>query len=735
MSAVARTAASRLGLPLGPIAACALAAVVALLATGVRPLEVLAIGGYEVLFVGAPGIAALRLLQPRLASPLAWVALGWPLGYAIEVVVFAFGTAIGAQWLMWALPVAAGALAAVAWRRRRGGPPAVPPAPASAPAWATAGIVVTALAVLGFGLFSTYPIPRNVDGVVLYADHVFDVTLMAEASHHWPLTNPNVSGEPLRYHVLSFVHGAALGTTTGVELDVVVLRALPVTVLCLVALQVAWLATRVAPRRRWVPPGAVAVLLLAGELDLDPFREAPFLGLFLGNLVLSPSNALALPFAIGAIGLVLGVIAARRAPGARTWILLAALTAGAVASKGSALPVLLGSLGLYVVARLVLDRVVDRRAIAALGVAAAASIVVYLALFSGGGEAGATIDPLGYLDYGLFADGGGLGHLARDLALTAALLAPWAGAVLLIGRVRGRARLRALWLGCVVVTGLLLFALISQPGLAQVYFKHLAAPAGAVLSVWGIARAWPAMSTRRTVAIGLALLAAGVAVAGAIGIAEPDAAEPPASLYAVWLGALAVLIVVATIAAAPRRAAWPACAIVVLVAFTVLDGPLDGLPPWLKAEREGRAHHIADAAAGPRGINQELLRALTWLRDHSDPDDVIATDTHLIAEGSPYARYFYPGAYSERRTFLGAWDYTAEGLAATEGGPPAFAVRRRLNEAAYAGDTAALARLRDDYGVRYLIVDEHHAGPAPGLAGLPLAYESPNVRIYRLDDG
>lgn len=731
-----QTPAWLLGLPQGPIAVCVLVAAGGLLVTGVRPLDVVAIGMYEMLFVLLPGVAALRLLLPRLASPLAWTALGWPLGFAIELVVFVVGTALDAQWLMWALPPAGVALAAMTWRRQGVGQPSVPRTRASAASWATAAVVVVSLGVLALGPFATYPIPRNVESVVLYDDHVFDVALMAEASQHWPMTNPNVSGEPLRYHVLAFVHGAALGTTTGVELDVIVLRAMPVTLLLLIALQAAWLAIRVAPRRPWAAPTAVAILLLAGELDFDPLREAPFVGLFFNNFVLSPTNAFALPFVMATIGLILGLIGTRAAPGPRTWILLAVLVAAAVGSKGSSLPLLLGSLGLYVVARGVLDRVIDRRAIAAMCVAVAASVVVFLALFSGGGDAGAAIDPLAYLDYAVFAEGGdGPSHRLWGLIVTAALLAPWAGALLLFGRVRGRSRLKAVWLASVLGAGLLLFGLVAQPGLSQVYFKHLAAPAGAVLSAWGIARAWPtAITTRRAVAVGIGAMTAALVLAGAIFVWAPDADDRTIRLYAVCLAAVAAMVVLATIALAPRRAALPACAIAALVAFTTLDGPLDSLPPWAQAQRAGQAHHVADQAAGPRGINQELLHAFVWLRDHSRPDDVIATDTQLTAQGGLYARYFYPAAYAERRTFLGGWDYTPAGVASiAEDGPAPFAERRRLNEAAYAGDSGALSELHDRYGVRYMVVDERHAGPAPALAGLlPRIYASPDVEIYRL---
>jgi hypothetical protein len=729
------------GFPVGPTAASVVAATIVLLATGVRPGEALAIAGYEIAFVVVPGVALLSIVAPRVRSPLAAVALGWPLGCAVELVVFAAGTAIGAQWIIWMLPVAGLVLGAVTWHRRSDTRTAAAlPAPRLAISWVTVGVVAVALSALAFGPFATYPIPRSVPSVVLYPDHVFDMTLMAEATQHWPLTNPNVSGEPLRYHVAVFVHGAALARTTGVELDVIVLRALPVMLLLVVALQIAWLTTRAAPRRPWAVPAAVAILLMAGELDFDPLRTAPFVGLFLQDFVLSPTNAFALTFVIPVIGLLLGISTSREAPARRSWLLLFVLVAGAIGSKGSALPVLLGALGLYIVARAVLDRVIDRRALIALGVSVLAAVLVFVALFSGGGSAGVTIKPFAFLHYAALGDTGGpAARVFWGVITIAALLAPWAGGLLLVGRLHGTARHHGLLLACVLATGVGLFLLVSQPGASQLYFLQLAAPAGATLSAWGVARAWPAdLTIRRAVGVGAGILVAALALAAAIYVWAPNDADVTPRLYSVCLVAVLAIIAAAAITSARRRASLIACGAAALVAFTALDASLDSFPPWFRLEREGRPHYTSDHADGPRGINQDLLHALVWLRDHSSRDDVIATDTQETGRGeTAEPRYFYPSAYAERRTFLGGWGYTPDAVSssASQNGMAPFADRRRLNAAAYTGDPSALHQLRDRYGVRYLVADGVHGARSAALRRLlPTVYERGEVRIYRLDD-
>lgn len=730
-----RTGAARVA----PVLACAAVAAAVLLATGVRPRELLALAGYEALFVVLPGVVALRALLPQPGSWVTQLALGWPLGYALEVALFAFGTWVGAPWLQVALPIVAG-LALVARLRRRDGAPRVATTPAfdRGTAWATAAVAVAALVLFALGPFASYPLPRGVPSVVLYADNVFDIALTAEASEHWPLTNANVAGEPLRYHVLAFVHGGAIGRTTGVELDVVVLRWMPTVLLLIVALQVAWLARRVAPRRRWAPPAAVAILLLAGELDFDPNRDAPFVGLFRIDMVLSPTFAFALPFTIALAGVLARVLSNAAQPSRRTWLLVAVLTAAAIGSKGSTLLVLLGALGLFAVARLALDRVVDRRALTALALAVVVAAATYLAFFSGGGDAGATIRPLAFLDYSVFGDVRGLASGgAWDVMRLAALLAPWAGALLLVGRLRGAARLRALWLGAITLGGLLPFLVLAQPGASQLYFLHVAAPAAAVLSAWGIALAWPrSVPARRGIAAAAAAVGGGLALAGVLHALARDDADLTKALYAAIFAALLALVGVVALAVARRPRDAASCAVALLVAVAVLDGPLDVLPPWLKSERAGTPHYTADTADGPRGIDTELLTALRWLRDHSTPDDVIAVDTHTEAKGSDVARYFYAAAFAERRTFLGGWDYTAEAVAHTAEGASGlpFAERRRLNAAAYSGDRGALEVLHDRNGVRFVVVDRKHARPASALArSMPRVYASPHVEIYRLD--
>jgi hypothetical protein len=223
------------------------------------------------------------------------------------------------------------------------------------------------------------------------------VTLAPVALHHIPIGDPNVAGEKLRYHVFVFMHAAAIAQVTGVPLDLVFLRWLPIMAVLLLALEVAWLTGRASGGSPWIAPAAVALTLFASELDVDPDRAYPFLGLFFTNIPLSPTFAFGLPVFVAAAGMIVGILA-RRAPVERgAWVVLGLLLAGAMGAKATTLPVMLVGLGLFLFARLLLDRVLDRRAVAVLALTFVTFVAVYVALLSGTGNAGAKIGPFAFL--------------------------------------------------------------------------------------------------------------------------------------------------------------------------------------------------------------------------------------------------------------------------------------------------------------------------------------------------
>jgi hypothetical protein len=726
------------GLPVAPLGAVGVVAVAVWLATGVHVGELLAFAAFQAVFVVGPGLLVVRLLR-RGDTPLTSVALGWPLGYALELAAFALTATVGARWLFFAYPVLVAVVAIPLLRRGATGPPRTWVAPSPGAAWATAAVTSLAMVLVAISTFASNPLPRSVPNVVDYNDLVWDVSLAADAAHRWPITDPNVSGEPLRYHVLVFWDAAAVHQATGVELDVVMFRLQPLLAVLLTAFLLAWLAVRAVRGPPWVAPAAVAIMFLANELDLDPDRALPFVGLFTSDLILSPTFAFGLVFFTAAAGLVLEAVRARDRPPKSTWVLLAALAAAAMGGKATALSVLLGGLVLFLVGRLVVDRTVDRVAATALALGVGAFVVVYVLLFSGaGGTAGSELRLFAFRDSSVLAGSfsGSLASLVATAAVTAGLFAPWLGALLLTRRLEPGERATVLWLGALVLAAVGPFVLLSQIGLAQIYFLHYATPPAAVLSAWGASRVWPSLRLARRpwpAVAALALLAL-LAVGTALFIhhrTPGDLASTPGRYLVPYVVLVAVLAVVALVI---ERRPGPAVALAIvgLVSVSLLDTPLD-VGHTLSDRRSASVQaRTADQRAGPRGIDRPMLAGLRWLRDHSDADDIVATSNEDVNPGD--SRYFYVAAYAERRTFLEGSDYTAAAFRNRAKGDLAhpFPDRRALNAAAFTGNPRALRALRDTYGVKYLVLDLLHGSPQPALdARLQRVFANRSIRIYR----
>ncbi|MET0415054.1 MAG: hypothetical protein ABW022_03425, partial [Actinoplanes sp.] len=69
--------------------------------------------------------------------------------------------------------------------------------------------------------------------------------------------------------------------------------------------------------------------------------------------------------------------------------------------------------------------------------------------------------------------------------------------------------------------------------------------------------------------------------------------------------------------------------------------------------------------ADPRhAMPSGAIEAGRWLRDNSDPHDVVATNSHCRPDiGGCDSRDFWLAAYSERKVVLEGWSYTGQSLA------------------------------------------------------------------------
>ncbi|MEU4836441.1 hypothetical protein, partial [Streptosporangium sp. NPDC023615] len=148
----------------------------------------------------------------------------------------------------------------------------------------------------------------------------------------------------------------------------------------------------------------------------------------------------------------------------------------------------------------------------------------------------------------------------------------------------------------------------------------------------------------------------------------------------------------------------------------------------------------APATAPPPGA----LAAGRWLRDHSRPDELVATNAHCRwgMENPCDGRHFWVAALTERRVLVEGWTYTARNTARWRPGMPTLhlpfwdAALIGLNDTVFSAPTAENVRLlRERHGVRWLLADEHRRTVSPDLGSLAtLRFRSGAYAVYRLPD-
>jgi hypothetical protein len=216
------------------------------------------------------------------------------------------------------------------------------------------------------------------------------------------------------------------------------------------------------------------------------------------------------------------------------------------------------------------------------------------------------------------------------------------------------------------------------------------------------------------VAVGAVL----IAFAGAVVAAELAGTVSGAAL-------LGGVVAAAAFVAASRRLADLAATIAVAVTLApaLLDMPVDILAPVYYRAFDPPPEPTPDL----RLLTPGIAEAMRWLRDHSDPDDVLVVNNQHEDAGRQDARYFFYSALAERRTYLGGWLYSPVTSAELD-------ARQRGTSAALCGDRAALERLYRDAHVRWVVVDKVHEAPlSPRPENLPRAFSNADVDLYRVD--
>jgi hypothetical protein len=726
------------------------------LLSGVTLATVVRFVAFECLFVVMPGCVLVALLCREHAGWYRTVAIGWPLGYVLAIGAYALLAAIHARQLFVLLPVLVVSTAVVrvlldrahhrAWRWNPIGSRHSFPTDERDRRIAlltTALVVSIALVFLAFSLFVIYPLPERASSVTYYPDTVLDISLAAEARHHWPITEPSVAGRPLHYYTGVFIYAAAVNQVTGIPLASIFLRLLPPVIMILVSLQLMLLAGR---RREsiWVGSIAVILFLLVSEVNLDATRFDISGSILTNSILVSPTYGLGIPLFLALLVIMRRQLVGDGDDDARSSVItrqqrvgaglvVTALLLGLGATKTTAAIDLLGGLALYSIWRYVTSGP-ERVLSAYLALSAAAVTIIYFTMLAGGTASTLHLGPFQFLRYTIFAHTLRSPLIARLVAVPAAvvascffLCAPLFAAGWLLRR-RGDDVPMAGLLLSIFVCSLCAYLLLEAPGGSQGYFMVYGYIAMLPLAATGLTRLWSELGQSGRRRMGWACfvtLILGLALAASSQLTATFAGSGPTGSVGYDLGWLAWYAVVyglvagtllrmsigleSSLAPAVRRRAVriAACSIPLLStlgAVKVLGGAGPGIANTILQRRS-----VEVDSASNRGMTAALYRGLVWVRDHTSPCAVLAVNNHYSDAAMNVSSYVYYSAFTERNVYLESWGDTFNVLG---GQRNPFPRRLALNDAAtIAGSAVALRGLQRE-GVSYILIDKTH-GPDP----------------------
>lgn len=741
---------------------------------------------YVALGVIVPGTLLWRTLLGRSAGLVADAAAGAALGYTVEVLVYIFARWIGLPLLVLAWPIGMIAAALLI--------PALRPYWRSSPQERTPTLWAWSMAtVISFFLFRSVNLFRShgVEWPVSFpsdADTPFHWALIGEAKYHMPMQAPWVAGEPLVYHWFVYPEMAATSWVTGIDPLTLLVRLSPLPMMVAFLLLIAAIARRLTGLW-WTGPVAAGAALLVNAPDpygwrlLDSgfgFGAVEDGSVFRLTTWTSPTQTFGqLLFAALALLLVdiLKPATSGEKVGAGRWVLLAILLAGVAGAKAPYLPMLSGALLATVAALWLARRGVHRVALLLAGIVTAFAVISQIVLYGGGSSQALAVQPLAIMGWissaaasttGFATQAAPLGRLAVVAGFTVLCwLFIWAGLGALVVRRRlfDAAILLPVFLGLAGLAGVLL---LGHPGGSQGFLIASARPYLALASVAGLAAALGGGLERRTVRWALAAaVAAGIGTILLVRLADgrvrPNAGPDGTDLkHLGWeltwpylaLGGVVAVVALLLTAARTRVAFLRGTTIALLVCFCAgfgLASTGDAVRAVVREAAPNRGGWSRVPLASQLGsdgrqsaVERDTYYVGKWLQEHSGTDDLLATNAHCFGvrrPGDPCDnRHFALSAASQRRVLVESWGFTNSTYvqAEKEGSLPWFAgfwdeQRLKDNDAAFTAPSAqTVGLLRDQYGVRWLVVDSSVGGAVDfGMLAVP-RYQFGLCTVYEL---
>jgi hypothetical protein len=663
----------------------ALAATVAILGYyGVAAADMAKFAAYTFFAGTLPGMLIWRAVQGRAGHLPMDAAFGTTIGFAVELPVYMLVREFGVPQAVVAWPILTVVLfAAVPGLRRywRGNGERLP----LGVTWTAAVAFAFVLAMISFSSFKYNSLVEPYSAT-MSMDFPFQFALVGEFKHHVPLDTPWVTGTRLQYHWYVYAHGAAASWLTGIEPQTLILRLLPLPMVAAFLLIVIAAVRRITGRW-WA--GTLAVLLMLTGVAMVPVAwsfQPIYNGLITDNLWVSPTQTYAALFFIAVVYVLAGILQSDRAERRRPvpWIVFAFLLGAVAGAKATFVPMILCGLALAVFLRAVFGR--GGRVgpeLPALGITLFWFLFAQFVLY-GSGTQGAEVYPLQTIKWtplgqAVMGRQSPVDHWKPILVLTAlgimAMAFGWAG---MIGLLRREWRLNP------IVHVMLGFAaagvgglwMVAHPGLSQTYFARSATPYLAILSAIGLAALIPAGKRVPRGWVPLTMGAGALAVAGLVVVQQTlghDAPKPQfhsmtlrhtVATYAAVVAIVAVLAVAVALIARRLRLGrlYTLAAVVVLVLSTAVgSGVAVGAKPIWRGLVSDSPQRFANGPDPRQAMPAGAIEAGRWLRDNSDPLDVVATNSHCRADvGGCDSRDFWLAAYSERQIVVEGWSYTEQ---------------------------------------------------------------------------
>ena len=685
-----------------------------------------------------PGLVVWRSVRPRAGWWVEDVALGFAIGAALAVPSQLIAVWSSATWLAGLIPLlVAAALFTMPSTRVRILSAQTRPLP-----WLWGLTVAGSCTLTAVAAIKAFREPVRWTGwATPYVDFPYHLALSGELAHRFPPHYPQVAGDTLLYHWFSHAWVAQVSNLSGAPLDVVLMRFMPALLAVAVPLATAALAMRIS-RLVWAGPLAAVIAFAVVDFDVWGFGRltSPMAG------PLSPTQGFGLLVLLPTIAVLVLRWRGESAHGSYAVLLPLLVIAGG--SKGSMLPVLVAG-ALLASSQALLVRSPHARRVILDTVSAAVVLAVLIRFMFGGGVGGtglAIFEPLinSRAEEFLGADAKVTG-LTLVSFLTLAMLPTFMGAVgglrILLGRDTRRDTIGWLLAGCALAGGGAIMVL-DHPGFAQYYFLRTAEAPLSILAGWGTATLLAA--ARRPVRLAVVSAATGLLAVPLTGVWPGPLDQSDTRHFTAWASVFVFLGVVGSVALVcagvfgrHERKQRSLAAIGVLVTAVSVAG----LVPAIAGVIGPMPSPKFGVEKQPGAIHSKDVRAARWIRNHSDPDDVVMTNRHCLTgrgENCDHRR-FYVAAYSERGVLLEGWAYTKKANAlGAERGVSGNRVEfwdpelLELNDGFLLEPNAAEAGRLYELGVRWVYMD-HSIRHSDDLA--PFAqrrFRSGSVRVYEL---